>query len=211
MEKNTKHLKLFTIIAAIAVLITGSLAHFVYGWTGKNHIVGFFTPVSESVWEHMKLLFFPMLICSLFMVLRFRAEYPCIVSAFSFGTLSGTWLIPAFYYAYTSVLGKNSFVLDIGTFILSVLIAFLLSYRLTLSCRLKPYTFLLCALMCILFTCFVLFTYQPPEHQIFQDPTQQQSNGISAASDIAKHETWAQETEKTLVRQRQIRVGIRKS
>lgn len=166
-----KQLKRFTMIGFIAVLITGSLSHFVYEWTGNNPVAGLFTPVNESVWEHMKLLFFPMLIFSLFLIFRFRREYPCIPSSFFFGILVGTWLIPAFYYAYIFLLGKDIFLLDMGTFILSVLVAFLLSYRLTLSCRLKPFTLLLAGLTCILFACFILFTYHPPSCKIFQDPT----------------------------------------
>ncbi len=182
-----KQLKTLTIIGIITVLITGSLAHFVYSWTGNNHIAGLFTPVNESVWEHMKLLFFPMLAYSLFLAFRLRREYPCIVSAFCFGILAGTWLIPAFYYAYTSILGKNVFLLDIGTFILSVLAAFLLSYRLTLSCRLKPFTLLLCGLVCILFICFVRFTYRPPDLILFQDPAIHQSDQYNAALRRGRH------------------------
>ena len=40
-----KHLKRYTIIGIIFVLITGTLAHFLYDWTGNNDIVGLFTPI----------------------------------------------------------------------------------------------------------------------------------------------------------------------
>lgn len=166
-----KHLKLYTIIGIIFVLIIGTLAHFLYDWSGNNHIVGFFTPINESIWEHMKLLFFPMLIYSLIIIFRFRNTYLCAASALCFGILAGTLLIPLFFYAYTSILGKDIFFLNIGIFILSIIIAFRLSYKFTLSCRLEPYTFLLCCLVFILFTCFVLFTYNPPKARIFEDPT----------------------------------------
>lgn len=166
-----KLLKRYTTIGIIFVLITGTLAHFLYDWTGKNHIVGLFTPINESVWEHMKLLFFPMLIYSLIIILKFHKKYSCITSALSFGILAGAFLIPLFYYAYTSILGKNVFILDISIFILSIVIAFWLSYKLTLSCRPEPYKFLLCTMMCILFVCFLVFTYHPPDVTIFQDPT----------------------------------------
>lgn len=166
-----KHLKRYTIIGIIFVLITGTLAHFLYDWTGNNYIVGFFTPINESIWEHMKLLFFPMLIYSLFLILKSGKIYPCITSSLCFGIIMGTILIPILYYAYTSILGKNFFVLDISTFILSIIIAFWLSYKFTLSCKLEPYTLLLCFLVGILFFCFILFTYNPPETRIFEDPT----------------------------------------
>lgn len=166
-----KHLKRYTIIGIIFVLITGTLAHFLYDWTGKNPIAGLFTPVNESIWEHMKLLFFPMLIYSCMMIYKFHSKYSCITSALSFGILVGAFLIPLFYYVYTSILGKNVFILDISTFIVSIVIAFWLSYRLTLSCRLESYTSLLCILVCILFICFLVFTYYPPKTTIFQDPS----------------------------------------
>lgn len=165
-----KQLKSLTVIGIITVLLTGFLAHFLYEWSGNSRIVGLFTPVNESVWEHMKLLFFPMLAYSLFLIPRLRKEYPCIVSALCLGILTGTWLIPAFYYAYTSVLGKNVFLLDIGTFVLSILAAFLLSYRLNLSCRLKSHTIILSILVCILLACFIRFTYSPPDLELFRAP-----------------------------------------
>ena len=64
-----KNLKLDMIIGIIFVSAIGTLWHFVYEWSGQNFIVGFFFPVNESTWEHMKMLFFPMLLYSLYMLL----------------------------------------------------------------------------------------------------------------------------------------------
>lgn len=162
-----KHFKRYTILGILFVIITGTLSHFLYDWSGNNRIVGFFTPINESVWEHMKLLFFPMLLYSLFIIVKFQKKYPCIISALCFGILTGTILIPLLYYAYTFVLGKNIFVLDISIFILSVIIAFWLSSKLTLSCSLNSYTFLLCIIVCLLAVGFVVFTYHAPDNAIF--------------------------------------------
>lgn len=95
-----KQLKCFIIIGIVFVLIAGSLAHFLYDWTGRNDIVGLFTPINESIWEHMKLLFFPMLLYTLLMIFKFKDNRLCIASSFSFGILAGTFLIPILYYAY---------------------------------------------------------------------------------------------------------------
>ena len=166
-----KHLKRYTFIGIVFVLITGTLAHFLYDWTGNNHIVGLFTPINESIWEHMKLIFFPMFLYSLIMILKFGRKYSCITSALCFGILVGSLFIPLFYYAYTYILGKNIFILDISAFILSIVTAFWLSYKLTLSHRLESFTSLLCILVSILFVCFLIFTYHPPDAAIFQDLT----------------------------------------
>ncbi len=166
-----KHLRRYTIIGIVFVLITGTLSHFLYNWSGNNYIVGLFTPINESVWEHMKLLFFPMLIYSLIIILNLKKIYPCVTSSLLFGILAGTLLIPIFFYTYTSIIGKNIFILDIGTFILSIILAFWLSFKLTSACRLESYTLLLCGLVFILLACFMLFTYNPPKTRIFEEPT----------------------------------------
>ena len=160
---------MFTIIGIIFVIITGFLAHFLYDWTGNNYVIGHFTPVNESIWEHMKLVFFPMLIYSLFIIFLFRGKYPCITSSLCLGILTGTLLIPFFYYIYTCILGKNIFIVDIAIFIVSVLIAFWLSYKYALSCEFHPHTVFLIVLVCILLVCFVVFTYHPPALKLFED------------------------------------------
>lgn len=166
-----RQLKLFTISGTIFVLITGTLAHFVYDWTGNNYIIGLFTPVNESLWEHMKLVFFPMLIYSLLMIFMLKEKYPCITSSLCLGNLTGTLLIPVFYYVYTYIFGKDFFILDIAIFIVCVLIAFWLSFQYTLSCALQSHRVFLIGLTCILLTCFVVFTYHPPACGLFEDPS----------------------------------------
>ncbi len=166
-------LKRYTVAGIIFVWITGSLAHFLYAWTGNNSIAGLFTPVNESVWEHMKLLFFPMLLYSFFISVIFKSSRLCIASSLLWGNLAGTLLIPVFYYAYTFILAKNIFILDIGIFILCTLIAFGLSYKLSesrASCVHKIYAALSACLALILLMCFIIFTIRPPGLKIFEDP-----------------------------------------
>lgn len=166
-------LKRFTIAGILFVLVTGSLAHFLYVWTGDNPVVGLFTPVNESVWEHMKLLFFPMLIYSFIMAAGIKGNRLCTAWSLLWGNLAGTLLIPVLYYAYTRILGKDIFILDINIFILSILAAFGLSYKLSSSCGLrghKPFTLLPACLALILFICFMVFSLRPPALKIFEDP-----------------------------------------
>lgn len=166
-----KQLKGYAIVGILFVLIAGSLAHFLYEWSGSNPVVGLFTPVNESIWEHMKLLFFPMLLYSAVAAIRFKADKPCIAYSFCFGNLIGTFLIPVFYYAYTAILNRDFFVLDLFTFVISTATAFYIAYQLTLSCKLKPYAVLIYALTAILFLCFLFFTYHPPMLKLFDDPS----------------------------------------
>lgn len=165
-----KRLYYYTIAGIIFTFIAGTISHFVYEWSGNNFILGYLFPVSESTWEHMKLCFFPMLFYSLFMNAKLKAYYPCITSALSFGILLGTFLIPMIFYTYSGILGQNFLSLDIATFALSVLTGFCAVYRLSLSCRAKPYETITKLLVSVLTICFFLFTYHTSDLGIFRVP-----------------------------------------
>lgn len=165
------HLKRYFIIGFVFVLITGSLFHFLYDWTGRNFFISLFVPVNESVWEHMKLIFFPILLYTLFLTLKLKKDFPPAASALCFGNLLGTFFIPVFFYTYTGILGHNIFLLDLSDFVFAAAAAFAAAYRLALSHRVRTYRPILFCLICILCICFFLFTCDPPDSIIFVDPT----------------------------------------
>ena len=112
-------------------------------------------------------MFFPMLIYSFFMDKRLKDDYPCVTSALLSGTLLGTFLIPIIFYTYSGILGRNYIQLDIAVFIISVILAFLAVYRLTLSCKTDSYTLQLCVSISVLLVCFLVFPSLPPNMRMF--------------------------------------------
>ena len=165
-----KKLKIYTILGIIFVIALGSLAHFFYEWSNNNFLIGLFTPVNESTWEHMKLIFFPMLLFSLIYIPKLKETYPCIISAFPFGLLTGTFLIPVFFYTYTGFLGYNVFILDILSFVFAVITAFYTIFKSTISCKVNKYTNILCIIVYILSLCFFIFTLWPLNIGLFAIP-----------------------------------------
>ena len=164
-------LKSYTLIGVGFVIITGTISHFIYEWSGQNFILGFFFPVNESTWEHMKLCFFPMLLYFLFMKLGLKVSDPCTISSMLAGLLLGTCLIPVIFYSYSGILGQNYIVLDISTFVLSVLLGFLSFYKLSLSCKVQHCLRWLIFGVIVFAICFAIFTYLPPEFGIFIAPS----------------------------------------
>ena len=71
-----KRLKLYLILGFLFTAVLGTIWYFLYDWTGRGAIAALFFPVNESTWEHMKLIFFPMLLCTVFLAARFKEEYP---------------------------------------------------------------------------------------------------------------------------------------
>ncbi|MDD4689273.1 MAG: DUF6512 family protein [Eubacteriales bacterium] len=162
-----KSLKTYIIIGAISVSIIGTLLHFTYDWSGNNAIVGLFSPINESIWEHMKLIFFPMLVFSIISSKKPKDQYPCINSGMALGTLLGTILIPILFYTYTGIIGYNIAAIDISIFFISVIIAFYVAYKTTLSCKFHKYNSLLISLIIIMLVLFIIFTIIPPNIPFF--------------------------------------------
>ena len=55
----------FTIISIIIISIIGTISHFLYDIFKHNKIVGLFTSVNESTWEHIKIALTPTIIWGL--------------------------------------------------------------------------------------------------------------------------------------------------
>ena len=55
---------IWEIIGALFIIAFGSLMHFCYAWSGYATVVGLFAPVNESVWEHLKMAFWPLVLYS---------------------------------------------------------------------------------------------------------------------------------------------------
>ncbi len=165
-----KSLKSYTIFGIILVSILGTLLHFAYEFTNRNPVASLFVPINESTWEHMKLIFFPMLLYTIYSNRKLSSIYPCVYSASYFGILLGTILIPILFYTYSGILGYNIAFVDILTFYISVLIAFISYHKLTLSCSLQKYKLLLSILVILFFVAFILFTIYPPNIGLFISP-----------------------------------------
>lgn len=167
-----KQLMRYTGAGFLFVSILGVLLHFVYEWSGEQFLIGLFSPVNESTWEHMKLLFFPMLLYTIFESIRLRKDYPGILCARTGGILIGLVLIPVIFYTYSGILGKNYLFLDILTFLLSVGYAFFISYRIATHCKLRLRTSYCIIILMLITLLFFLFTYNPPAIGLFQEPVQ---------------------------------------
>lgn len=157
----------------IGVGVLGSLFHFVYDFTGQNRFVGLFVAVNESTWEHMKLMFFPMLLLTGILVPKWRETYANVELILNLGNLAATWLIPVLFYTYRGILGFGVSPADIATFYVSELLAFwlilhLIKYRGNpLLKRLTAVSYLLIVIQGI---AFMWFTYHPPALGIFAVP-----------------------------------------
>lgn len=158
-----------TLIGIFFVSALGCLLHFCYQWSGENKLAALFCPVNESTWEHMKLLFFPMLIYAFYMAKK-SDNPPDTFTDMLIGMLSGTFLIPILFYTYSGILGYNIMVLDISTFFVSVIAAFTISYQRISKKSANRYKNIWIGTTILLCILFFIFTFYPPDIALFASP-----------------------------------------
>jgi hypothetical protein len=165
-----KYVLVWEIAGIIIVFLMGSLLHFLFGWSGNTVAVGVVAPVNESVWEHFKLGFWPLLLFS-------SVEYWFVrsrVNNFITAKAVDVWVIPLvtglLFYGYTAVLGKHILVVDILIFLVAIIIGQLISYRILVSPQLKQYTkYISMVFILMLGFLMIFFTFYPPHLPIFLD------------------------------------------
>lgn len=150
--------------------LTGTLLHFLYEWLGDALWIAPFSGVTESTWEHMKLLFWPMFLFAIVESFFFkeRKAFWCIKLR---GIVLGLVAIPVLFYTYNGVIGISPDWINIAIFFISAAIAYLYETKLfnsdTVKCKYPKLAF---SALCVIAFLFVIFTFRTPEIGIFKDP-----------------------------------------
>lgn len=113
----------------------GTFLHFLFDLSGQSVVASLFSAVNESIWEHMKLIYFPMLLFGLieyFLRGRDEAGFWCKKLA---GMALGLTLIPVLYYTYTGILGTSADWFNVTIFFLAAAAAYWLENRLYMNDR----------------------------------------------------------------------------
>jgi len=160
----------YELIGTVFIIILGSLLHFTFEISGNQPIVGVFSAVNESVWEHLKLAFWPALLFGLIEFIPLRRNANNFVFAKTAGVYLMVAIIPAIFYSYTALTFESILAIDVGSFVVAVILGQLLSYKL-LTIRQLPrgVNWISLAFYVLLLMLFVVFTFCPPETHVFLD------------------------------------------
>ena len=165
-----RSIRLWQLLGFAVTSLGGTVLHFLYDWLGKTAWVAPFSGVNESTWEHMKLLFWPMLLFAFAQRFFFpeREDFWCVKLR---GTLLGLALIPILFYTYNGVIGRSPDWLNIAIFFVSAAIAYVYETRLFHSEKGSPdIPKAALAVLGVIAILFVAFTFWTPEIGIFEDP-----------------------------------------
>lgn len=164
------HLNTWRFAGTLAIILSGFLLHYVYAWSGYSKTAGLFVPVNESVWEHLKLGYWAVILLVIPEYFTIGKQVPNYFFARFAGVAAMQLTILAIFYGYTFFTGENYVLLDIFSYIVGAVVCQQLTYALF---RKKPLPNRLKGVgLPALITLAVLFaaaTYYPPHLNMFKD------------------------------------------
>ena len=156
-------------VGVVPIFLAGSALHFAYEWSGEWLPMALLAAVNESVWEHLKIAFWPAFLHGLLEWRVLRRRYPDFWLARAVGLAMTPLTIAALFYAYTAALGTHLLFADIATFLLGIAAGQWSCYWL-LALRPGPIGRLAGVLMAAaLVGAFACFTYLPPDLPLFRE------------------------------------------
>ncbi len=158
----------------IICLISGFLLHFAYDFLGNNFIIGLFTPANESVSEHLKLIFLPFTLFTIFFYFYSKKKITNVFLLAFISNILGTAATTISFYIGIKFLGMNNTLFNMGTYILGMTIAFVTFYFGIYNDNIQDATknsneLGICALL-LLTTLFIVNTILPLKLPINKDP-----------------------------------------
>ena len=161
----------YQIFSIIFTFILGMLLHFTYEFSNGNKIIAAFSAINESVWEHLKLIYFPMLVTTIVGYLYIGKEEEKFLCAKTMSVIVSMFFIVSFYYTYTGVLGKSIAVIDISSFFVAILLGEKVAHIFMIN-RFKCNKIISIIILLLLLLCFIFFTYLIPDLGIFREPVE---------------------------------------
>lgn len=167
MSLLKKHILAFFVISTI-----GTLLHFVYELSNNTYLIGIFTPVNESVFEHLKMIIYPIILVMGYEHIMFKGNSNYILAKVV-SIITAMLVIITIFYTYTTFTNNSVIIIDIITYYVSIFIGELCSYKILKNKNNKDYGLLnkhSKIMLISLIWIFMFCTFYPPKLDIFRDP-----------------------------------------
>ena len=174
-NKETTSIFRWEMWGILFIVLLGSLLHFTFEFSGGWRPLGVISAVNESVWEHLKLIFWPVVIWTIIEFFFVRRPSKDASTNFVLAKAIGSYTMPlvivVIFYSYTAFIGDSVLAIDLSSFVVAVVIGQIVSYKLWCSLRLSEvFNWLGLTIIMIGILLFAIFTFYPPQVGIFQDP-----------------------------------------
>ncbi len=172
MNRKLRTEERWILLSIPLLFIVGSLFHFLYDMSGHNSVVGLFSAVNESVWEHTKMVVLPpVLFWVIFYLCKGKQlsidKNKWFTAAFA-AVLTMIITIPTIFYFYTEAFGVEVLWVDILILLISNIIGQIIGLHIyRYSKGIKWYVAI--KFICLIIILYGIFTFYPPHIPIFKD------------------------------------------
>ena len=160
------------LIGILFIVTLGTILHYTFDASGNLWWVGIFSAMNESVWEHLKLAFWPSLFWTIILNFFRSDKNHNFWLGRALALISTPVLIAVGFYWYTAALGHHALVYDLILFVVAIAVGqflAILAYRLNdMGTLVAKFAI---ALLVFEVAIFVLFSFVQPGLPIFADPT----------------------------------------
>jgi len=152
------------------ITLVGSALHFTFELSNfSSPVVAFFSAVNESIWEHLKMVFWPGAVFALVEYSFVRRDVNNFLTAKTASLLVMPLVIATGWYAYTTFTRRSIIQVDGLLFFLAVLTGQVISYRLL---KMPPFSRQVNAIaiggLVLMLVAFSTFTYCPLHISLFE-------------------------------------------
>lgn len=150
----------------------GSIWHFLYKICGMSTIVGLFAPVNESVFEHLKLVFWPPILYFFVLYLIKRTAPKNSIVSLLMGIIAGMLTTVVLFYTYNGVTGKNIDFINIIIYFIALAVLIIVRNLFIKNGFLNGKKAKWIAILgyVIIAVLLVVFTFYPPSIPLFVSP-----------------------------------------
>lgn len=154
--------------------VLGTLSHFMYSWSGNSPYLAPLVPIDESIFEHLKMLMYPVVFITLIEALMKKKNPLFMLGARSFGIAVGCIGLTCFFFLYTGFSPERSIVwIDIVSYYVFLGFIYLISELSERKWRgNRNFEILGFVLFLGLIVLFSFYTYYKPDCPIFIDYSQ---------------------------------------
>lgn len=152
------------IIGFFVVGILGTLFHFAYDFFNRPLFLSFMLPIDESIFEHLKLIFFPTIIYMLIDLKINKENRREYFISYIYNIFIANIITIVFFYTYYGMLGKNIDFVNIAIYFIAILSIFINLSEITNISKTKAII-----LGIIMLGSLIIFTYYKPNIPFFTE------------------------------------------
>lgn len=153
------------IIITFISIVLGTSMHFVHHVPFFNNLMACIFPVNECVWEHMKMLFYPMLLTSVYLCVRQRS-----IDAFGGMIASSLVCIPtqiALFYVYWIFTRHAVTIVDVLAYVIVMVFGYYLGNKFTANKWIRQHSTLFIVIAVCMVALLAVLTFHHPEINLF--------------------------------------------